>query len=166
MRPIAQSVPLLLVSLLVSITGGLAACSKPARVGEHVWVSWEDGRYRAFVVERIGASHLRVQFEGCDSSWQRDITGDRILERVDEVEATRPATDPVCAQRGPTAHGTDAGVGAPYRAGERLRVRWRGSVYTANVVSVVAPDRFLVHYEGYENAWDEIVPLERIEGTR
>jgi primosomal protein N' len=152
---------LTLVAALVVLS-----CSKPYRIGEHVWVEWDGKRYRAFVVERTGSTRFRVQFEGCDSHWTRDVTLDKIVERLDEAEASRAPSVVACSQTGPTAKG-EAGVAAtPYKIGDRVRVRWRGSVYTASVLSVVAPDRFLVHYEGLENAWDEVVPLERIEGPR
>jgi hypothetical protein len=34
------------------------------------------------------------------------------------------------------------------------------------VLSVVAKDRFVVHYEGLETAWDESVTLDRIVARR
>jgi len=34
------------------------------------------------------------------------------------------------------------------------------------VLQVVAKDRFVVHYEGLESAWDETVGLDRIVGRR
>jgi hypothetical protein len=57
-------------------------------------------------------------------------------------------------------------VANPYKAGDRLRVRWRGSIYPATVMEVIAKDRVLVRYDGHESAWDEIVQLERILGRR
>ncbi len=157
-------------SLARCLSGGVlllaAACNKPYRVGEHVWVEWDGQRYRAFVVERQGAARLRVQFEGCDSHWQRDVALDKILGRLDEAEEGRAPATVACSPVGPTAKGGPSGVATPYKVGDRIRVRWRGSVYTASVAGVVGPDRFLVHYEGHEAAWDEIVPLERVEGPR
>jgi hypothetical protein len=55
---------------------------------------------------------------------------------------------------------------SPYREGDRVRVTWRGSVYSATVTKVVAKDRFEVHYEGHEAAWDEVVTIDRIAGRR
>jgi hypothetical protein len=107
-----------------------------------------------------------VQFEGCDSHWQRDVTLDKIHSRLDEAEEGRAPVTVACSPVGAAAKGGPSGAGTPYKAGDRIRVRWRGSVYTASIVSVAGPDRFLVHYEGHEAAWDEIVPLERVEGPR
>ena len=49
---------------------------------------------------------------------------------------------------------------------DRVRVTWRGSVYAAIVVGVEGKDRLLVHYEGHENAWDEVVTIDRIVSRR
>lgn len=144
----------------------LVGCDRPHRVGEHVWVNWEGGRFRAFVVARMGEARYRVQFEGCDSTWQRDLLLDKIEGRVDEVEAARSPSVVACAPIGPTNRATANGRSAPYKMGDRVRVRWRGSVYAGTIAGVPSPDRFLIHYEGYENAWDEVVSLERIEGAR
>jgi hypothetical protein len=67
------------------------------------------------------------------------------------------------------AEGSGRAKGAsatPYKAGDRVRVKWRGSKYLATIVAVAAPDRYLVHYEGYETAWDETVNADRIEPAR
>jgi hypothetical protein len=47
-----------------------------------------------------------------------------------------------------------------------VRVRWRGSVYPANVTQVLAPDTLVVHYQGHEDAWDETINIDRIETAR
>jgi hypothetical protein len=39
-------------------------------------------------------------------------------------------------------------------------------VYPAIVLEVVARDRLRVHYEGLENAWDEVVGLDRLVGRK
>jgi hypothetical protein len=39
-------------------------------------------------------------------------------------------------------------------------------VYNASIVGVVASDRFLIHYDGHESAWDEIIPIDRIVSRR
>lgn len=152
--------------VLASVIALSAGCSKPYRVGEHVWVEWDSKPYRAFVIERPVGSRMRVQFEGCDSHWQREIPLDKILSRLDEAEANRAPSAVACGPSGPAGNGDSRRVATPYKPGDRVRVRWRGSVYTASVVQVLAPDKFLVHYEGMENAWDEAVSLDRIEGPK
>lgn len=144
-----------------------SSCSRRLRIGEHVWVLNDDVPVRAFIVERTGEARVRVQFEGCDSTWQKEITTDRITGRVSDAEANRPPARPACAPTSNARRGeSTAGVSAPVKVGDRVRVRWRGSIYNASVTGITAPDKVLVHYEGLENAWDEVVPIDRIDGVR
>jgi len=144
----------------------LVQCSKKNRIGEHIWVMQEGIPVRAFIVERTGDARVRVQFEGCDATWQREITTDRITGRVSDVEAMRLPAHPACAPTSAARKGDPVGLASPVKVGDRIRVRWRGSTYNATVAGIMAPDRVLVHYEGFENAWDEVVPIDRIDGAR
>jgi len=121
---------------------------------------------RAYIVERTGEARIRVQFEGCDATWQREITADRITGRVNDAEAARLPARPACVPTSAAHKGDPVGLVAPVKVGDRIRVRWRGSTYNASVAGILAPDRILVHYEGFENAWDEVVPTDRIDGAR
>lgn len=147
------------------------ACKKPYRVGEHVLVEWEDGSsqlYPAFVIERVGNTRYRVHFEGYDARFDEDVGVDRIAGRVEGPVVAPPPPRKVARAVG-SAGPEDAGAALmvnPYKAGDRVRVRWRGSIYTALVLEVVSKDRVLLHYEGYENAWDETVQIERIVARR
>jgi len=55
---------------------------------------------------------------------------------------------------------------AAFKANDHVRVTWRGTIYSAIVLQVIDKNRFLVHYEGLESAWDETVTLDRIVGKR
>jgi hypothetical protein len=150
----------------------LPACKKPLRVGEHVLVEWEKDKppYPAYIIERVGTTRYRVHFDGYDSRWDEDVSFDRILGLVEGPVAAPPPPTKVALAAGiasPKASGSAGEVAAsPYREGDRVRVTWRGSVYSAQVTKVVAKDRFEVHYEGHEAAWDEIVTIDRIAGRR
>jgi len=152
--------------ILVAALAVLPQCGRRNRIGEHVWVLWESRPVRAFIVETTGESRVRVQFESCDSSWQREVTPDRITGRVSEAEAAHPPVAPACAPTSPSRKGDSIGLAVPYRVGDRIRVKWRGSTYNATVLGVVGPDRVRVHYEGLESAWDETIGTDRIEGAR
>ena len=52
---------------------------------------------------------------------------------------------------------------APYPAGSRVSVLWKGSWYSA-VVRQTSGNQSLVHYDGYSSSWDEWVPPGRIRG--
>ena len=143
------------------------ACKNPYRVGEHVWVEWEGRDYPAYILEKKSATRFRVHYEGYDERWDEDVTLDRIKSRVEGPAPVPPPPEKVERGSGanPKASASAAPV-TPYKMGDRVRVRWRGSVYAATVISVAAPDRVLVHYDGHESAWDETVSIERIVSRR
>jgi hypothetical protein len=158
-----------LALLLIALASGLAAsgCKRPYRVGDHVLVEWEEGKaYPAYVLEVNGRSRYRVHFDGYDSRWDEDVGIDRIVGRVEgpvpplppPAKVTRAAGAPAGSAKRTGAHG--------YHPGDRVRVTWRGSVYAAVVVGVEGKDRLLVHYEGHENAWDEVITLDRVVSRR
>lgn len=146
-------------------------CKRPYRVGEHVLVEWEEGSpnlYPGYIVERISETRYRIHFDGYDTRFDADVSVDRIRGRVTGPVVAPPPPKHVARVVG-LPREPDAGAALvvnPYKVGDRLRVRWRGSVYAAYVLEVVAKDRVLVRYEGHESAWDEVVPLERIVGKR
>ncbi|MFZ5889794.1 MAG: Tudor-knot domain-containing protein [Myxococcota bacterium] len=157
--------------LATALAFTLGACKKPYRVGEHVLVRWEEGNtqlYPAYVVERVSATRYRVHFDGYDARFDEDVGIDRIEGRVEGPVVTPPPPRKVARAVG-SANPSDAGAALlvnPYKPSDRVRVRWRGSVYTALVLEVVSKDRVRIHYEGFENAWDEVVPLDRIVARR
>jgi hypothetical protein len=154
----------LIASLLAIAASG---CKKPYRVGEFVLVDWEENRpFAAYITERTGSTRYRVHFDGFDCD--QDVSLDRIKGRVQgPVPPPTPGKLP-CAHVLPAASGSAAAAApiAQYKIGDHVRVTWRGSIYPATVLQVVSKDRFLVHYEGLEAAWDETVTIDRIVARR
>jgi len=150
----------------------LAGCKKPYRVGEHVLVEWEEGKlYPGYIIEQTGKSRFRIHFDGYDSRWDEDVSIEAIKGRVEGPVPVPPPPEKVTRAAGVTAKSAQAPANpalaiSPYQVGDRVRVSWRGSVYTATILEVVSKDRFKIHYEGHESAWDEIVPLDRVVGRR
>lgn len=144
------------------------SCKRPYRVGEHVLVEWETGKlYPAYILEAHGTTRYRVHFEGYDSRWDEDVGIDRIRGRIEGPVAPPPPPEKVKRAAGaPVGSGQPGHAINPFREGDRVRVTWRGSVYAAVVLEVVAKDRLLIHYEGHESAWDEVVTLDRILSKR
>lgn len=61
-----------------------------------------------------------------------------------------------------TISNNTANLGAgPYVAGSAVLVKWKGSWWPAQVVQV-GPKRWFIHYDGYNNSWDEWVGPGRI----
>jgi hypothetical protein len=52
----------------------------------------------------------------------------------------------------------------PYGIGDYVLVTWEGQDYPAHIVASEGPAKFKVHYDGYDNVWDEVVTRERIKG--
>jgi hypothetical protein len=163
----ALRIQTLALALALWLSLSIAGCKEPYRVGEHVWVEWEGRNYPAYIIERKGETRYRVHFDGYEARWDEDVTLDRIKGRITGPVVAPPAPEKVARASGlgPKASSSAAPV-APYQVGDKLRVKWRGSLYPATVLEVIAPDRFLVHYDGHESAWDEVVSLDRIAGTR
>ena len=152
--------------LLGALALSLAACKKPYRVGEYVLVDWEENRpFPAYITEKTGAARYRVHFDGYDCD--QEVSFERIKGRVEG-----PLPPPVpgklpCAHAVPATSGSAPAItSAPFKLNDHVRVTWRGTIYSATVLQVVAKDRFVVHYEGLESAWDETVGLDRIVGRR
>lgn len=157
---------------IVLVTFAAIGCKQPYRVGEHVLVEWEKEQppYPAYIIERPSPTRYRVHFDGYDSRWDEDVSVDRVLGRVEGHVAAPPPPTKVALALGVASPKTAGSAGevavSPYKEGDRVRVSWRGSVYSATVTKVVAKDRFEVHYEGHEAAWDETVGIDRIQGRR
>ncbi|HEX3854655.1 MAG TPA: hypothetical protein VHW01_27010 [Polyangiaceae bacterium] len=152
-----------LLAVLPLILGG---CKKPYRVGEYVMVDWEDDRpFAAYITDKVGTTHYRVHFDGYDCD--QDVSLERIKGRVQgPVPLPTPGKLP-CAHAAPAPSGSAPVVTiAAFKANDHVRVTWRGTIYSAIVLQVIDKNRFLVHYEGLESAWDETVTLDRIVGKR
>jgi hypothetical protein len=154
-------------SILVIALAVLGGCKEPYRVGEYVWVEWEGGQYPAYIVERKSESRFRVHYDGYDSRWDEDVTLERIKSRIEGPVNPPPPPEKVAKAASLAAKGDKpSSVITAYKIGDRVRVRWRGSVYPGTITGIVSSEKFLVHYEGYESAWDEVVESTRIVGTR
>jgi hypothetical protein len=130
-------------------------------------VEWEGRDYPAYVVEKKASDRYRVHMDGYDSRYDQDVTLDRIKGRVEGPVVAPPPPEKVARAAGITNKDSDAAAAVtPYRAGDRVRVKWRGSVYAATIVGVITSDKYLVHYDGHETAWDEIVGSDRLVGKR
>jgi len=51
-----------------------------------------------------------------------------------------------------------------YGVGDAVLVEWEGNVYPAKIIAVVSSTKYKVHYDGYDDIWDESIPRSRIKG--
>jgi len=57
-----------------------------------------------------------------------------------------------------------AGCKKTFSVGDHVYVEWEGNAYPAMILAQVGPTKYKVHYDGYDNVWDEVVTRERIKG--
>jgi hypothetical protein len=60
---------------------------------------------------------------------------------------------------------TLGGCKRAYDVGDHVMVEWEGKVYPAMIIEVPGPGKVKVHYDGYDEIWDEVVPRSRIRGS-
>ena len=138
-------------------------CRRAHQVGDHVMVSWRGGDYPAVIVGVEGPSKFHVHYDGFSEDWDEVIPATRIRARLSASPSPAPGTAPPVRATKASASGSAAPVPpSVYRLGDRVRVEWHGSIYSATIVNVLGDDRYRVHYEGYGNEWDEDIGLSRI----
>jgi len=154
------------VPLLCALLLG-PACTRPYQIGDHVLVEWgEEGHvYPAFIVKQKSGSVFRVHFEGYPARWDEDVSLPRIRGRAGPSPAHPPPPKKIRLAQAKAEGQEDQTQLGRYKAGDRVKVMWRGSVYRAVVLELKSPTEFKVHYEGHEPAWDEVVPASRIVTT-
>ena len=56
------------------------------------------------------------------------------------------------------------GCSRSYDVGDHVLVEWEGKEYPAMIIEVPGPGRVKVHYDGYDELWDETIPRSRVKG--
>jgi hypothetical protein len=157
--------PALAAGLLLGSFAAVA-CRESQRIGDQVLVEYEGRRCPGYVIDKKSDTRFRIHFDFEGYDWEDDVNADHVIGRVQEPTADCPLPPRVRATLGLAETPKSPDRNSPYRVGDRVRVRWRGSVYPASVTQVKAPDTVVVHYQGHEDAWDETINIERIETGR
>jgi hypothetical protein len=120
----------------------VTSCRDQYRIGDYVWVEWDGRDYPAYVVDRKDKARFRVHFDGYESRWDEDVTLERIKGRVEGPVSAPPPPDKVARAMGmgpkPSA---SARALSSFIVGDRLRVRWRGSLYAATFQALAGPGK-------------------------
>jgi hypothetical protein len=146
------------LALLVALGG----CADSYRIGEQVLVDYDGNRCPGYVIEQKSRTRLRIHFDFEGYEWQDDVSSEKVLGRVKSPVASCPLPKRVRLALGLQSATAAQPEVSPYRVGDRVRVRWRESIYPATVIQLAGGDRLLVHYEGHENVWDETITADRI----
>jgi len=134
-----------------------SGCDRPYDVGDHVLVEWEGSVYPAHITEVPGPGKVKVHYDGYDDIWDEVVPRSRVKGRV-EGQVSIPDPPEKVRRTAVNAAKTNQ-----YKIGDRVKVEWHGTFYSAVIVGIVGPERYRVHYEGYGNEWDENVGRERIQ---
>jgi hypothetical protein len=145
---------------------GAAGCRENQRIGDHVLVAYSGLHCPGYVVDKKSDTRFRIHFTFEGYNWEDDVAADHVLGRVEEPVADCPLPERVRATLGLVAPPQSAARSSPYQVGDRVRVRWRGSIYPATITRVLAAESVVVHYQGHEDVWDETINVDRIETAR
>jgi hypothetical protein len=59
---------------------------------------------------------------------------------------------------------TVVGCKRSYAVGDQVLVEWEGQDYPAKILKVEGSLKYRVHYDGYDDIWDEVVSRDRLHG--
>jgi hypothetical protein len=141
----------------------ILACRESYRIGDHVLVDYDGQRCPGYVIEKKSETRFRIHFDFEGYDWQDDVSLDRVQERIRQPVQGCALPESVRATLGLLPTSKSQGRTSPYKVGDRVRVRWRDSVYPATIIQVRAADTVVVHYHGHEDVWDEAINVDRIE---
>jgi hypothetical protein len=120
-----------------------------AAVGDAVSVEYRGAWYAARVLEVHEDGRLRVTYDGWDASWDEDVVPARVKK--------------------PTS-GAAGDSGLPGRAlgarevveGMSVFIAYDGAWYEGSVLEVNESGGYLIHYDGWDASWDEVVDASRL----
>jgi hypothetical protein len=130
-----QTMRFALLAFVLS-TFAMTAHAQLCSVGDGADVLWK-GKWYAAKVSRVNEDQSRcyIHYNGYGSNWDEWVGADRI--RV------------------------HARAAAGYKVGDPVMVKWKGAWYPASVLKSQGGN-FYIHYDGYDNSWDEWVGTNRI----
>jgi hypothetical protein len=124
---------------VVLSTLGLSSIAAPVcSVGDSGNVLWKGKWYPATVVKvNENQSRCYIHYTGYANSWDEWVGGDRFQKTSGESNASG------------------------YNPGDAVSVKWKGQWYAASVLKVTN-GKYKIHYDQYDNSWDEWVGNDRI----
>jgi hypothetical protein len=136
-------------------------CQRPYRVGERVKVLFDKKECPGFITEIRARSRFQVHFTFEGYVWDEAVSLDRVKGVAEDTLPNCQPPERVARALGIRGKKEKEAV-TPYKVGDRIRVRWRESAYPATVLEAIAADKLRIHYDGYDEAWDEVIATDRI----
>lgn len=126
-------------------------CQPPApidaKVGDAVSVEYRGAWYAARVLAVHEDGRLRVTYEGWDASWDEDVVPARVKKPTNDSEDSGLPGRPL--------------GGREVLAGMTVFIAYDGAWYEGSVLEV-RDSGYLVHYDGWDASWDEVVDETRL----
>jgi len=112
--------------------------------GDKADVLWKGSWYPATVLDARGHKCF-IHYDGYDNSWDEWVGPNRIRIKGSSYAPPPPRTS------------------GYFGEGDPVLVLWKGNWYPAHVLRAKGSQTY-IHYDGYENSWDEWVGPDRIRG--
>lgn len=127
------------------------------QIGDRVWIAFGESWYPGRVVAVLQPAVYEVAYDGYAADWNR-VARPGQLRRFDS---------PPTSDGPPTAPSFQPDPGLPVEditqlhAGMAVLILWNDTLWPGTVVRFEG-DQVVVHYDGYEDSWDETVAIERL----
>jgi hypothetical protein len=122
------------------------------RVGEAVRVLWGSQWWPGRIEREVGPGAWEISYDGWGKDWNETVGVHRLARAAgdldDDVEGPPSSSAAVQSSR--------------FRAGQPVRVSWKGKWWDGRVVRVIAADAWEISYDGYATSWNEVVGPDRI----
>ncbi|MFO0676545.1 MAG: hypothetical protein U0169_08425 [Polyangiaceae bacterium] len=142
--------------------------------GDAVDVKWNASWWKAEVLA-VNAGTYRIHYAGWSSSWDEDVTPDRVRAQTADSsvgsESTAAAPSAALAAKAAPVPAAKAAVSAAptaksltaaaFKPGDKVDVNWNGQWWQGQVLGV-SGTQYKVHYVGWASSWDELVPVGRL----
>jgi hypothetical protein len=153
--------------------------------GTKVWVEWRGTWWKATIVHPLGAGRHRIHYDGWGASTDENVAGARIAPRERPPPGTRARS------ASPRAVAIVFGIAALVAAylvatndvpvarpglaissvqalhpNDPVWVYWNRQWFEAIVLYTQGADMAHVHYEGWDDSYDEDVTLDRVRTRR
>jgi hypothetical protein len=132
--------------LAVAAFAGSVSDARACAAGDKAQVLWKGTWYPATVLKAKGAE-CYIHYDGYGSNWDEWVGPDRIN---------------IAGSGSGGGSGSATPVASSFSSGDPVSVLWKGTWYPAKVLTVLGGGRYRIHYDGYDNSWDENVGPSRI----
>ncbi len=155
--------------------GGIPSTRQPVEdvevleAGQILQVRKESFWWAAEVVAVLPDRNVKVHYLGWPPEWDEIVPVDRLQldpeakEKAQRMSVSKAAVG-LPAGPGPVSpSGQTIDADTPLAVDQSVLVEWGGNWWSATVIDTLADGTVKVHYTGWDEQWDEIVPRSRLQ---